>query len=84
MVLAGLTRQLRLQYAMRKDVIILGGIGLFGVSADHLILQRSENKPNEVGDGTNKPRPNKNRNKNRRKPTNSDGGNKPNPPKTAE
>ena len=47
-------------------------------------VPRSENKPNEVGDGTNKPRPNKNRNKNRRKPTNSEGGNKPNPPKTAE
>ena len=49
MVLAGLTRQLRLQYAMRKDVIILGGIGLFGVSADHLILQRSENKLRSLG-----------------------------------
>lgn len=45
---------------------------------------RSENKANEAGEGTNKPRPNKNRNKNRRKPTNSAGGTKPNPPKATE
>ncbi len=49
MVLQGLTRQLRLQYAMRKDVIWLGGIVGFGLTADHLILQRTENKLRALG-----------------------------------
>ncbi len=49
MVLQGLTRQLRLQYAMRKDVIVLGGICAFGLTADHLILQRTESKLRALG-----------------------------------
>ena len=49
MVFQGLARQIRLQYAMRKDVIILGGIAFFGMNADHLILQRTEQKLSALG-----------------------------------
>ena len=44
-----LVRQLRLQYAMRKDVIWLGGIGFFYLNADHLILQRTHAKLQMLG-----------------------------------
>ena len=49
MVLQGVARQLRLQYAMRKDVIWVGGMVVFGYSADHLILQRTENTLRRLG-----------------------------------
>ena len=48
-MLQGITRQLRLQYAMRKDVLWLGGIGFFAMNADHLILQRTEAKLRALG-----------------------------------
>lgn len=49
MVLQGLGRSLRLQYAMRKDVIWVGGMLGFYATADHLILQRTEQKLRAVG-----------------------------------
>ena len=49
MVLQGLFRQIRLQYAMRKDVIVLGGMAFFYMNADHLILQRTEQKLSALG-----------------------------------
>ena len=48
-MLQGVTRQLRLQYAMRKDVLWLAGMGAFYFSADHLVLQRTENKLRALG-----------------------------------
>ena len=52
-----LVRQLRLQYAMRKDVIwlgglmmyFLGGISFFYFNADHLILQKTHAKLQMLG-----------------------------------
>ena len=49
MVLAGVMRQMRMQYAMRKDVLWMGGMAFFYFSADHLILQRTESKLRAVG-----------------------------------
>ena len=40
---------MRLQYAMRKDVIWLGGMAFFYFSADHLILQRLETRLTSLG-----------------------------------
>ena len=41
-MIGGLTRQLRLQYAMRSEVFWLGGCALFYMNADHLIFKRIE------------------------------------------
>jgi len=49
MVLQGLARQIRLQDAMRKDVIVLGGFAFFYMNADHMILQRTEQKLTALG-----------------------------------
>ena len=48
-MLQGVSRQLRLQYAMRKDVLWIGGMTAFYFSADHLILQRTEAKLRAFG-----------------------------------
>ena len=40
---------MKLQYAMRKHYIWLAGMGAFYMSADHLILQRSEAKLRALG-----------------------------------
>ena len=41
-MIGGLTRQLRLQYAMRSEVFWLGGCAFFYMNADHLIFKRIE------------------------------------------
>ena len=48
-MLQGVTRQLRLQYAMRKDVIVLAGIGFFYMNADHMIIKRTEQRLRALG-----------------------------------
>ena len=48
-MLGGVSRQLRLQYAMRKDVIWLGGIAFFYLNADHLIIKRTDAKLRSLG-----------------------------------
>ena len=44
-----LARTASKQYAMRKDVLWCGGMALFWLNADHLILERSKNKLKAVG-----------------------------------
>ena len=49
MVLQGILRQARLQYNIRRDVIILGGLGLLAYNTDNLLLQRVENSLRSSG-----------------------------------
>ena len=48
-MLGSLTRSLRLQYAMNRDVIHLGGIAFIYMNADHLIIKRTEMKLRMLG-----------------------------------
>ena len=48
-MLQGMLRAGRLQWAMRKDVFVIGGLTAFYFSADHLILQRTEQKLRALG-----------------------------------
>ena len=48
-MLGSLTRSLRLQYAMNRDVIHLGGIAFIYMNADHLIIRRTEQKLRMLG-----------------------------------
>ena len=44
-----LLRTLRLQYAMRRDLIHISAIGAFYFSADHMIVTRMLNQLRTVG-----------------------------------
>ena len=48
-MLGGLTRQMRLQYAVHNNIIVLGGLAFVYMNADHMIVKRTEQRLRSLG-----------------------------------